>query len=84
MAKILLINPVVREEDQPKHIPYGLSFLAAIALTKGHQVQFYDENAWRKGEKVIRQVIAADDWEDRKSTRLNSSHSAKSRMPSSA
>lgn len=63
MAKILLINPVVREEDVPKHIPYGLSLLAAIAIEKGHQVQFYDENAWRKGETVIRQVLAADDWD---------------------
>lgn len=63
MAKILMINPVVREEDDPKHIPYGLSLLAAIALENGHQVQFYDENAWRKGEKVIAQVCGADDWD---------------------
>ena len=34
---------------------------------------------------VIQQAPAYRDWEtDRKSTRLNSSHSAKSRMPSSA
>ena len=38
-------------------------------------------------ENKIKWIITADyrDWEtDRKSTRLNSSHSAKSRMPSSA
>lgn len=63
MAKILMINPIVREEDDPKNIPYGLSLLAAIALEKGHQVQLYDENAWRKGEKVIAQVCGADDWD---------------------
>jgi radical SAM superfamily enzyme YgiQ (UPF0313 family) len=63
MAKILMINPVVREEDDPKHIPYGLSLLAAIALEKGHLVQVYDENAWRKGAEVIEKVCTADDWD---------------------
>ena len=34
---------------------------------------------------ALNQIIEYRDWEtDRKSTRLNSSHSAKSRMPSSA
>ena len=46
MAKILFINPVVREEDDPKHIPYGIALLASIAIEKGHQVQVYDANAW--------------------------------------
>jgi len=31
MAKVLLINPVVREDDEPRHVPYGLALLAAIA-----------------------------------------------------
>ena len=36
-------------------------------------------------KKTIEQIALYRDWEtDRKSTRLNSSHSAKSRMPSSA
>lgn len=58
-----MINPVIREEDLPKHIPYGPALLAGIAIEKGHQVQFYDENAWRKGPEVIAQVCAADDWD---------------------
>ena len=58
-----MINPVVREEDDPKHIPYGLALLAQIALDKGHKIQFYDENAWRKAKKVKKQVINADNWE---------------------
>ena len=33
---------------------------------------------------LIRQALDAAGWEDRKSTRLNSSHTQKSRMPSSA
>jgi hypothetical protein len=25
MAKILVINPVVREVDEPRHVPYGIA-----------------------------------------------------------
>src|SRR5437763_1281487 len=32
MAKILFINPVIREEDKPKHIPYGIVLLDANNL----------------------------------------------------
>lgn len=63
MAKVLFINPVVREEDVPKHVPYGIALLAAIAVRDGHQVQVYDENAWRKGPDVLRQVAEADSWD---------------------
>src|ERR1700738_280330 len=63
MAKVLLINPVVREEDVPRHVPYGMALLAAIAIKEGHLVQVYDEDAWRKGEAVTRQVLEADDWD---------------------
>jgi len=58
-----MINPIVREESDPESIPYGISLLAAIALEKGHLVQLYDENAWRKGPEVMEGVIAADDWD---------------------
>lgn len=63
MAKVLLINPVVREEDDPRHVPYGMALLAAIAMERGHQIQIYDANAWRKGPEVLNQVLLADDWD---------------------
>jgi radical SAM superfamily enzyme YgiQ (UPF0313 family) len=63
MAKVLFVNPVVREEDDPRHVPYGIALLAAIAVAKGHLVQIYDQNAWRQGEDVIRRVFEADDWD---------------------
>ena len=63
MAKILFVNPVVREEDVPRHIPYGIALLASIAMDHGHQVQVYDANAWRKGFDVLHQVYKADDWD---------------------
>ena len=48
MVKVLLINPVVRQEDVPKHIPYGIAQLAAIVDQAGHKVQIFDANAWRR------------------------------------
>ena len=63
MAKVLFINPIVREEDVPRHVPYGIALLAAIAMNKGHLVQVYDANAWRLGEETLREVLAADQWD---------------------
>ena len=63
MAKVLFINPVVREEDVPRHVPYGIALLAAIAMEKGHLVQVYDANAWRVGDEVLNSVLAADNWD---------------------
>ena len=63
MAKILFVNPVVREEDIPRHVPYGIALLASIAMDKGHLVQVYDANAWRAGDDVLRGALGADDWD---------------------
>ena len=63
MAKVLFINPVVREEDVPRHVPYGIALLASICIQKDHQVQVYDANAWRLGPEVLDQVLLADDWD---------------------
>jgi anaerobic magnesium-protoporphyrin IX monomethyl ester cyclase len=63
MAKVLFINPVVREEDVPRHVPYGIALLSAICMNKGHQVQVYDQNAWRLGVDVLDQVLLADHWD---------------------
>jgi radical SAM superfamily enzyme YgiQ (UPF0313 family) len=63
MAKVLFINPVVREEDVPRHVPYGIALLSAISMQRGHQVQVYDQNAWRLGTEVIDKVLRADDWD---------------------
>jgi len=63
MAKVLFINPTVREEDEPRHVPYGMALLAALAIREGHQVQVYDQNAWRLPDEVLREVLAADAWD---------------------
>jgi radical SAM superfamily enzyme YgiQ (UPF0313 family) len=63
VAKVLFINPVVREEDVPRHVPYGMALLASIVMREGHRIQVYDANAWRAGDDVLAQVLQADDWD---------------------
>ena len=63
MAKILFVNPVVREEDDPKHVPYGLALMASIADKMGHQLQVFDANAWRPSDKDLVEAITADRWD---------------------
>lgn len=63
MAKVLFVNPVIREEDMPKHVPYGLALLAAIVDKEGHKVQVYDANAWRLTDRELCDAIAADRWD---------------------
>lgn len=63
MAKILFVNPVIRENEKPVHIPYGLAQLVALVLKKGHRVQVFDANAFRPTDKEICNVLAADRWD---------------------
>lgn len=65
MTKILFINPTVRHHDAPRHVPYGMSILVAQSIKAGHQVQVYDENAWRPENPVetVTHVLRADDWD---------------------
>lgn len=63
MAKILFVNPVVRMEEDPKHIPYGIALLAAICANRGHLVQVFDANAWRPSKSDVAGVLSADQWD---------------------
>lgn len=63
MAKVLFVNPIVRAEGTPRHVPYGIAMLAAVAIKAGHQVQVYDHNGWRPGDHVLKDVMQADDWD---------------------
>ena len=63
MAKVLFVNPLIREEDDPRHVPYGEALLAAIAMRDGHRVQVYDANAWRAPDEIVRQILRADRWD---------------------
>lgn len=63
--RVLLAFPWIREEDSPKHAPFGLSIIASIARREGAKVAFYDMNAarsviskeqtWRELEDVARE-----------------------------
>jgi len=63
MAKVLLINPVVRMEDVPRHPPYGIAQLTAICEKLGHQIQVFDANAWRLPFDSVEEVLKADQWD---------------------
>ena len=63
MAKVLFVNPLVREEDVPRHVPYGIALLASICINEGHKVQVFDQNAWRAGDDTVVEVLHADDWD---------------------
>ncbi len=63
MAKILFINPVIREEDDPRHVPYGLALMARVADGEGHEVQVFDANAWRPSDEEFREALRADRWD---------------------
>ena len=63
MAKVLFINPMVREEEEPKHIPMGMAQLASIAIKAGHQIQIYDHNAWRADDDQVVDVLKSDNWD---------------------
>lgn len=63
MARVLFVNPVVREEDVPRHIPYGIALLASIARGRGHQVAVYDANAWRQPISKVSDACRADQWD---------------------
>lgn len=63
MAKVLIVNPVIRQSDKPRHVPFGLAQLAGIIMRDGHKIQVFDANAWRPSDKQIRSVLRADDWD---------------------
>ena len=63
MAKVLFINPVIRKNEKPAHVPYGLAQLVALAIRQGHKVQVFDANAWRPKDEEIYQVLRADNWD---------------------
>jgi len=63
LAKILFINPIIREGSNAKHVPYGVALLAAIAIEEGHLVQVYDHNAWRLNDEEVKNVLSSDNWD---------------------
>ena len=63
MARILLVNPVIRGDDKPRHVPFGLAQLAAIINKAGHSLQVFDCNAWRPSSQQIISVLKAEEWD---------------------
>ena len=68
---------VYDEKEEPKY------FVKAEFFALGHQIHVYDKSGREVG-MVKQRLLTLLPALDRKSTRLNSSHSSVSRMPSSA
>ncbi len=62
--KIIFINPIVRPQDPPFHIPQGIAILARIADQLGHQVGILDLNAHRLGVDAFREELRGEDYRD--------------------
>lgn len=55
---ILIINPIIRKDDKPRHIPHGLSILANIIRRDLNTTpEFLDINANRFSDKQVEQII---------------------------
>ena len=70
--QIAFIRPMARANRYIQNVPLNYIHLAAYLREKGHEPRIFD------------MIFDDVNPEDRKSTRLNSSHIQKSRMPSSA
>lgn len=59
--KILLINPPIREDEPPRHIPFGLATIASVLREEGHTVEMLDINAYRYSESEIEAKLTVND-----------------------
>lgn len=55
--KILLINPPIRKNEPPRHIPIGLGIIANVLLSDGHEVKVLDINAERLSKSQVKEKI---------------------------
>ena len=80
-----VVNEILREALYP--YPAGLTLVTKVGAKRGPNAEWIQD---RSRETLVPSVednlrnLGVDALEDRKSTRLNSSHSGESRMPSSA
>ena len=77
--KIMALTAQLEHEPTRKQILQFVNYQTLDSLSEKLHTHSIDLSS------ILHKVLIYRDWEtDRKSTRLNSSHSAKSRMPSSA
>lgn len=62
--KIIFVNPIVRPQDPPYHIPFGIAILARIADQLGHDVGILDLNANRFSVDAFREELKDADYRD--------------------
>jgi len=60
MTRVIFMNSPIRQADRPKHIPYGLAILAALADEAGIDVGILDVNAFRLNREQVRRDLKAE------------------------
>lgn len=56
--KILIVNPPIRLNDKPRHIPHGLAILANIIRKRFKcELKFVDWNAHRYTEEEFVEIV---------------------------
>ena len=80
VKKLYAKMPAITEKARKK---FGRALTLAEKILVSHADNF-DTQTWDRGKAMLFLRPDRVAMQDRKSTRLNSSHSAKSRMPSSA
>lgn len=58
--KVLLVNPPIRTQEPPKHVPYGLSMIASVLDSAGIATAVLDANAYRLGIDEISEIMKED------------------------
>lgn len=61
--KVLFINPPIRLQEPPKHIPYGMAILVSIADGMGLNVAVLDLNAYRLPLEVVKEEISEESYD---------------------
>ena len=62
--KILIINPPIRLNDKPRHIPHGLAIIANVIRKKiGIVPRFIDINAYRYSDAEVRSMLRSFDFD---------------------
>jgi radical SAM superfamily enzyme YgiQ (UPF0313 family) len=54
---------MIREQEPPYHIPFGIAQIASVADSLGVKVAVLDMNASRVGLDAFRQEVRMDDWD---------------------
>ena len=60
VTRILFVNSPILLHEHPRHIPYGIGILSALAYEAGFEVGILDANAFRLNRELIRRYLKSE------------------------